>query len=175
MCERALTRSSCRNASALRNAANSGRFSSARASADGKSTSIRPRFERVAQFQRNVLPDCLGQIDAEQIEKIVLADAVSVSGLDQVRALVGQFDPRAQHVKLRHRPGVEPPLDVVQFAREQLHRGLVDGDLLRRHKDVVVSGPHRKQRVGQHSLVIEQRLLRVNLAERNAEVSRPPW
>jgi len=54
---------------------------------------------------------------------------------------------------------VEPVLLVFQFLLQQVHRRLVDGDLLRGQQRVVIRQPHAQQGVINGGLVLRERLL----------------
>ena len=60
----------------------------------GRQINIERRGQQgVAQLERHILPNGLGQVAAEQIEQVVFADAITVPRLNQTGALVGQLHP----------------------------------------------------------------------------------
>ena len=72
---------------------------------------------------------------------------------------VCQLNFSAEHIEARHRAGFEPPGGVSKLLGQELDRGFLHDDLLRRHQDVVIGNAHFGQRVGDHGLVVVNGLL----------------
>ena len=80
----------------------------------------------------------LGQIESEQVDEIVFADAMGVARADEPGLDVGDLDFGTQDVEAFRGAGIEPARGVLDFRLPQIHGGLLDDDLLRGEKHVVV-------------------------------------